>query len=108
MKQNFQREKFAHYFGVQIVAFCVLINGIILIVSTLISQLIRHDFRSTEFSVEVYLLIGLTLIYLANLLWRRKHTAWMFTLFVYAIYLINSLYRVNRGYRHHNSMLLSV
>jgi len=109
MKQNFQREKFAHYFGVQIVAFGVLFNGIFLIASTLISELIRHNYKPNEFGIVVYLLIGLTLIYLSNLLWRRKHTAWIFTLAVYAIYLFNSLNHLNNlthPNRHHTNMTL--
>jgi phosphatidylglycerol lysyltransferase len=104
MKQNLEREKSVHYLAVQVVAFGVLFNGLVLIISTLVTQLIKHKFRSSEFGVEVYLLIGITLIYLANLLWRRKHTAWIFTLIVYGLYLINSLNRIDSDGRYHYSL----
>src|ERR1035438_4871819 len=103
MKQNFRREKTSNYLGVQVVAFGVLGNGILLIFSTLINQLIRHNFRSNVYSVEVDLLIGITLIYLANLIWRRKYTAWMFALAVYAIYIISSFHRLSSDPRYHLS-----
>jgi len=109
MREKTKDTKDVRYFGVQIVAFGVLINGIALIINTLIGQFIRHRFLSTEFSLEIYLLVGLTLIYLSNLLWRRKHTAWIFTLLVYAFYLA---YRLNRMSsilgRHRNPLITAV
>lgn len=108
MKQSAEQNKSVRYFGVQIVAFGVLINGVLLVINTLVQQFIRHNFRSSVYSVEVYLLVGLTLIYLSNLLWRRKYTAWIFTLLVYAFYLVYRLYHLSAFMQHHNGILLSL
>ena len=107
MNYKLGRENLKDYLGVQIIAFGVLINGLILIFSNLISELVRHNYRNSEFSIQLYILIGLTLIYLANLLWRRKYTAWLFTLLVYGFYLIVSFnHLTSRHLYHHYSMSL--
>lgn len=108
MVEKIDKTKDVRYFGVQIVAFGVLFNGIVLILDTLISQFIRHDFRSTQYSVEVYLLVGLTLIYLSNLLWRRKYTAWIFTLLVYAFYIAFRIYHLSGFMNRHPSLILDL
>lgn len=107
MKENYYKDKLTHYFGVQLVAFGVMSNGALLIFSTLVSQFIRHSSRTGDFSIEAYLLIGLTLIYLGDLLRRRKHTAWLFALLVYAVYLLVSFDRLSFGLtRHYNIFYL--
>ena len=81
MRPKNRDETIAHYVGVQVVAFGVLFNGVLLIISTLLSIMERHHFLlhktvvatgTTDYATQLYLGIGLTLIYLAILLWRRK------------------------------------
>lgn len=104
-----QKETVFEYISVQVVAVLVLANGIYLVLSTLFSSLLLHHFRRNEFGVDAYLLIGLTLIYLANLLWRRKQTAWVFAMFVYALYLglsIGNLLSIQDNHLHHALYIL--
>ncbi len=108
MKQSLNKTRDVRYFAVQVVAFGVLLNGIIIILGTLIGQFIKHDFRSTQFNVEIYLLVGITLIYLSNLLWRRKHTAWVFTLVVYAFYILFRLSHFSSFISHHHSPMIYI
>lgn len=106
MELSLKKEKMSKYYAVQVVAFGVLLNGIALIIGTLVGQFLRHDFRFSQESVEINLLMGLTLIYLSNLLWRRKYTAWIFTLVAYALYLIYRILHRSASMGHHHNILL--
>ncbi|HEY4964073.1 MAG TPA: phosphatidylglycerol lysyltransferase domain-containing protein [Candidatus Saccharimonadales bacterium] len=75
-------------FGPMFVSIIVLLNGIFIIAFTLIGQLAsHHSVRLNNFSVDLTLAIGLSLIYLSSLLRRRKKTAWLATTIAYSVYL---------------------
>lgn len=80
-------------FLLKLVAFGVLANGLLITLNSLISHVIlrRHIWRSS-FELTFSLAVGLTLIYLSTLLVRRKYTAWIVTLAVYAFSLSTFLY----------------
>ena len=75
--------------GTQVVSFIVLLNGLVIILTTLLSQTaFRHHFiRITDLSIDLRLGVGLVLIYLSNLLRRRKRTAWLAAIIAYGFYL---------------------
>lgn len=78
---------------IRILAVFVLINGIYLIVSTLLREFRFHQriIGLDYFVVDLDLIIGLSLIYLSNLLMRRKKTAWIAALLAYGLYLASNL-----------------
>lgn len=74
--------------GLIFVALVVAANGVFVLalaLQVLIES--RHQARISDASVDVHLLIGLTLLYLSVLLRRAKRTAWVVTLAAYAFYL---------------------
>ena len=86
----------------EIVAVLVLFNGVLFIATTLIQDLILHNaYRSTPFSVDIYILIGITLIYFSSLLIRRKQTAWVVVLAVYAFYVGVSITQLHFRYHYY-------
>lgn len=79
-------ETFWTKFPVRFISLVVALNGLLLVYSTLIGQFgIRH-FHINSGRVELNLIIGLALIVLANLLWRRKQNAWFVTFVAYGFF----------------------
>ena len=79
-------------FGPRLVALAVLLHGILIVIFTLLTQLIAHRHSMlTDYSVDLTLGIGLTIIYLSALLTRRKRTAFIATLVAYAFYFGTSI-----------------
>lgn len=79
-------------FGPRLVALAVLLDGILIVIFTLASQLVAHRHSLlNDFSVDLTLGIGLTVIYLSALLARRKRTAFIATMVAYAFYLGTSI-----------------
>ncbi|MEO8863174.1 MAG: phosphatidylglycerol lysyltransferase domain-containing protein [Candidatus Saccharimonadales bacterium] len=90
-------------FILRLVAFGVFANGFMIVASTLLEQIFSHERNGlSTLLTSLPLLMGLTLTYLATLLKRRKHTAWMVVLPVYgAILLINIInVAMFSGHRH--------
>ncbi|GAC1390849.1 MAG: hypothetical protein NVSMB46_01450 [Candidatus Saccharimonadales bacterium] len=90
-------------FVVQLISYGVLLNGLILITSTLLGELIfRNIARSNPFDINMTILIGFSLVYLALLLRRRKKAAWNFVVPLYAfIFIYNILYTFVLVNHHH-------
>jgi phosphatidylglycerol lysyltransferase len=69
-------------------------HGLFIVATTLLDQLGQH--RSghliSSIVIDIPLLIGVSLLYLASLLRRRKQTAWLVTVLAYVFYLGISLY----------------
>ncbi|MCL5112988.1 MAG: phosphatidylglycerol lysyltransferase domain-containing protein [Patescibacteria group bacterium] len=80
-------------FEVRLISLFVLFNGIYLVGSTLIRQLIaNHRFADiTYFSNDLNLIVALSLIYLASLLARRKKSAFYFSIVAYTIYFLSNI-----------------
>jgi len=79
-------------FGLQLVSIIVAAHGTFVVATTLLDVLAdRHANRLTEASVDVPLLVGLSLLYLSARLRRRKRTAWLATILSYTFYLGISL-----------------
>lgn len=75
--------------GVRSLSFLVAAHGLYILALTLLGQIAaHHGSRLSDFVVDIPLLIGLSLVYLATLLRRRKHTAWLVTVAAYVVYLI--------------------
>ncbi|HZP55829.1 MAG TPA: phosphatidylglycerol lysyltransferase domain-containing protein [Candidatus Saccharimonadales bacterium] len=70
-----------------IISGSVLLSGIITIVSVLFAQTQLQTIKIVSADVKVTLLVGLSFVYLATLLKRGKHNAWLITLPLY-IYLV--------------------
>ncbi|HSX32815.1 MAG TPA: phosphatidylglycerol lysyltransferase domain-containing protein [Candidatus Saccharimonadales bacterium] len=77
--------------------YLVAANGLVLVAATLQDQLqfhmSRHLLHLTTIAFDVPLVLGITLLYLSVLLGRRKHTAWLVTIGVYAIILLVGILR---------------
>ena len=98
-------------FAIRFIALVVLLHGIFIIVGTLLSQvLLKRLFRTSFYSIDISLIVGLSLIYLSFLLQRRKRNAWFLTIIVYSIYLGANLENYNdiRLSFHHLSSLILV
>ena len=90
----------------KIVVFAVAANGIIFVIDTLLSDLVRnHHARNGEFNIGFSLIIGLTLIYLSRLLSKNKRTAWVVALPIYAIVFAFNIY--SEFIRHHHHLNLN-
>lgn len=78
-----------------LVSFGVLANGVILLLDSLREQFFVHPDvpRITGIVTSLPVLEGITLIYLATLLRRRKRTAWLVVLPVYSFILLTNILR---------------
>jgi phosphatidylglycerol lysyltransferase len=77
-----------HGFAVQFLGVLVALHGVYIMAVSLLDQLAAHrGTRLTDLTVDLPLLIGLSLIYLGGLLRRRKRTAWVVTVLAYMFYL---------------------
>ena len=75
-------------FTIRFTALLVGAHGVFILAVTLLDQLAIHrGSRLSAIVIDVPLLIGLSLLYLANLLRRRKQNAWFVTIAAYTFYL---------------------
>ena len=79
-------------FAVQFLGILVAAHGAYILATTLLDQVgLHHGSNLTDLSVDIPLLIGLSLLYLGALLRRRKRTAWLVTIMAYTFYLGTSV-----------------
>jgi lysylphosphatidylglycerol synthetase-like protein (DUF2156 family) len=79
-----------HQFQVLMTSLLVAVYGLYIIADTLINNIVRHhhhQYHITSLTIDLPLLIGLSVIYLGILLRRRKRTAWLVTIMAYTFYL---------------------
>ncbi|HUC95550.1 MAG TPA: phosphatidylglycerol lysyltransferase domain-containing protein [Candidatus Saccharimonadia bacterium] len=95
------------FYLLQFVSLVVLINGIYLLFLSLSLIHSHHGSKGSYFGVEVYPILGLTLVYLSVLLNKRKRTAWIFALISYYIYLAIALRQLIASLTHHQQHLPS-
>ncbi len=77
---------------VRAISLIVAINALSVIFSTLIDQKIfEHGIRISNISVSIKLIAGLSLLYFARLLSRRKQTARTIILIIYCLIILNNL-----------------
>jgi phosphatidylglycerol lysyltransferase len=69
--------------SVQITSLLVAIYGLLLVSGTLVNELSLHSVRLNRVSLTVPAVGGITLLYFASLLRRRKRTAWFVVILVY-------------------------
>src|SRR5665213_1405101 len=75
-------------FAVQFLGILVAANGAYILATSLLDQIAVHrGSMLNDLSVDIPLLIGLSLLYLGALLRRRKRTAWLVTILAYTFYL---------------------
>ena len=75
-------------FAVPFVSLLVLAHGVFILAGSLLDQLgVRHGSHINSITIDVPLLIGVSLIYLSSLLRKRKYNAWIVTLAAYTFYL---------------------
>lgn len=75
-------------FAVQFLGLLVTAHGVYILAASLLDQLAVHrGSRLSDTTVDISLLIGLSLLYLGALLRRRKRTAWTVTVMAYIFYL---------------------
>lgn len=85
LKRQFQVHR---PFAVQFLGFLVAAHGAYILATSLLDQIaVHHGSMITDLTVDVPLLIGLSLLYLGALLRRRKRTAWLVTVMAYIFYL---------------------
>jgi phosphatidylglycerol lysyltransferase len=78
----------SHGFAVQFLGLLVGLHGVYILAISLLDQIAAHrGSRLTDLTVDLPLLLGLSLIYLGGLLRRRKRTAWVVTILAYMFYL---------------------
>ncbi len=92
----------------RLISIVVLVNGLFIIAATLIRQLLPHRFTNINvLSIDISLLVGVSLIYLSTLLQRRKRNAFFATILAYAFYLGTTLENLNDlNLAHHINLLL--
>lgn len=74
-------------FAVRFLSLLVAAHGGFILAATLLDQLTaRHGSKLSDIVIDVPLVIGLGLVYLATLLRRRKRSAWSVTLLAYVFY----------------------
>lgn len=73
-------------FILNLIAFAVFANGILLLLNSLAVHVTIHGpyIAANNFRLTITIIAGMTLIYLATLLKRRKQAAWLVTLLLYA------------------------
>jgi phosphatidylglycerol lysyltransferase len=75
-------------FAVQFLGFLVAAHGAYILAVSLLDQIaVHHSTMLSDLSIDVPLLLGLSLMYLGALLRRRKRTAWLVTVMAYTFYL---------------------
>ncbi len=75
-------------FGLQLVAFVVAAHGSFVLIVTLVELIAtRHAAHLSGTTINVSIMIGLSLLYLSGLLHRLKRTAWLATIMSYVVYL---------------------
>lgn len=80
--------KVHQFFAVQFLGILVAAHGAYILATTLLDQIAPHHGGTlTDLTVDIPLLIGLSLLYLGALLRRRKRTAWLVTVLAYTFYL---------------------
>ncbi len=89
IKRFLKRQLRVHrQFAVRFLGILVAANGAYILAAGLLDQIAaHHGSMLTDLSVDVPLLIGLSLMYLGALLRRRKRTAWLVTVLAYTFYL---------------------
>jgi phosphatidylglycerol lysyltransferase len=83
-------------FAVQFLGLLVAAHGAYILATSLLDQISVH--RGTMISnltIDIPLLIGLSLLYLGTLLRRRKRTAWLVTVMAYTFYLGDGVARLS-------------
>ncbi len=86
-------DKLSHW-SVALIAGSVLLSGALTVVSILFAELRRHGGLLASTDTHITLLTGLTFIYLATLLRRGKHSAWLIAVPIY-------VYIVIRNFRYY-------
>jgi phosphatidylglycerol lysyltransferase len=79
-----------HQLVVTLTSLLVAVYGLYIIAITLLVNIVRHHHHHdhiTSLTVDLPLLVGLSVVYLSTLLRRRKRTAWIVTIMAYAFYL---------------------
>lgn len=74
-----------HKFVMQLIAFGVFANGFLLVTNTLFNSLYTHSRQLTSLVASIPLLLGLSLIYLATLINRKKRTAYLLVMPLYGL-----------------------
>src|SRR5665213_120777 len=89
IKRFLKRQLQVHrQFAVHFLSILVAANGAYILAAGLLDQIaVHHGSTLSDLSVDVPLLIGLSLLYLGALLRRRKRTAWLVTVMAYTFYL---------------------
>jgi phosphatidylglycerol lysyltransferase len=89
IKRLLKRQMRVHrQFAVQFLSFLVAATGAYILAVSLLDQIaVHHGSMVSDLTVDVPLLIGLSLLYLGALLRRRKRTAWLVTIMAYTFYL---------------------
>src|SRR5580765_3198938 len=94
MKLNPRPAHPADHWSLPIIAAGVFLSGILILTSVLFSEVRRRGGLPVSADARVTILTGLTLIYLASLLRRGKHSAWFVALPIYG-------YIVVRNFQHY-------
>lgn len=82
-------------FAVQFLGILVAAHGVYILATSLLDQVaVHHASTLTSLSLDIPLLIGLSLLYLGALLRRRKRTAWLVTIMAYVFYLGTSVAQI--------------
>ncbi|GAC1386827.1 MAG: hypothetical protein NVS1B7_7030 [Candidatus Saccharimonadales bacterium] len=109
MNRNLLSRWVSHQFVLQLIAIGVFANGFIILSTALAGQLLlKNVTRINIFAVNIPVLIGLSLIYLATLLVRRKRAAWMVVVPLYGFICGANITKVTVLALHHHLSFLTV
>jgi phosphatidylglycerol lysyltransferase len=99
--------KIPRKFGVNFVSIIVAAHGLFILAITLLDQIAaRHSTRLTDITIDIPLLIGLSLLYLSVYLRRKKRTAWAVSILAYTVYLAVNLINIIQIHHLHAMIIV--
>src|ERR1700722_17330522 len=96
-------------FAVQFLSLLVAAHGAYILADSLLAQIgLRRGAMLSDLTVDIPLLVGLSLLYLRTLLRRRKRTAWLVTVMAYTFYLGSEVSRLAEQWERPGSHIMVI
>ncbi|MDB5169327.1 MAG: hypothetical protein JWO41_683 [Candidatus Saccharibacteria bacterium] len=96
-------------FVIRFISLLVASHGALILITTLLDQiLVRKTLRGSLATIDVPLLLGVSLIYLSTLLRRHKFRAWVVSILAYTFYLGLSGMGLLNGLEDHHVRLIDI
>lgn len=103
LTQLYKHIKIRRSFGSRFISLLVSAHGAFILATTLLEQIyINRSLHFSAVTIDLPILIGVSLIYLSTLLRRHKFRAWAVTVLAYAFYFgVNSVFLLTGDHQHY-------